>query len=145
MPHFHQWTRREFGRMALAGAPFAALTASLAAQERRGRPNSVVHGVSIGVISSSFIGLAASEIIPAMIRLGISQAALQPNHTEALAGAPIPAPAATAPAAAQALSGDGLLPRCASLTMVVTPPLSGAGGGRGGRGAPAPEQKAAQE
>ena len=145
MPHFHQWTRREFGRMALAGAPFAALTASLAAQERRGRPNSVVHGVSIGVISSSFIGLAASEIIPAMVRLGLSEVELQPNHAEALAGAPIPAPAATAPAAAQALNGDGLLPRCANLTMVVTPPLSGAGGGRGGRGAPTPEQQAAQE
>ena len=129
--------------MALVSAPFAALRAPLAAQKRTGRPNSVVHGVSIGVISSSFIGLAASEIIPAMLKLGLSEVELQPNHAEALAGAPVPAPPSAA--AAPALNGDGLLPRCANLTMVVTPPLSSVGGGRGGRGAPTPEQQAAQE
>jgi sugar phosphate isomerase/epimerase len=142
MRHSHRWTRREFTRTAFAGSALSVLSARLGAQERRRRPNSVVDGVSIGVISSSFIGLAASEIIPAMLKLGLSEVELQPNHAEALAGAPIPAPAATAP---PALNADGLLPRCANLAMVVTPPLSSAGGGRGGRGAATPEQQAAQE
>jgi sugar phosphate isomerase/epimerase len=138
------WTRRQFGRMALAGPPLAALTASLAAQGGR-RPNSIVEGVRIGVISSSFIGLAASEIIPAMLKVGLSEVELQPNHAEALAGAPVTSPARAATSPAQTLNADGLLPRCANLSMVITPPLSSAGGARGGRGGATPEQQAAQE
>lgn len=143
MPGHHAWTRREFGRLALAGPPLAALTASLAAQERRRRPNSVIAGVHIGVISSSFVGVAASEIIPAMVKLGLSEVELQPNHAEALAGAPA-APLPPAPASPATLNENGLLPRCANLPMLVTPPLSSSGA-RGGRGAPTPEQQAAQE
>jgi sugar phosphate isomerase/epimerase len=140
------WTRREFGRVALAGLPFAALTASIGAQTPRRRPNSVVEGVQIGVISSSFVGLAASEIIPAMLKLGLSEIELQPNHAEALAGAPLPGPTAGAASVTpQTLNADGLLPRCAGRPMVITPPLSSANGARGGRGTPTPEQQAAQE
>ena len=139
------WTRREFGRMALAGPPLAALTASLAAQEGRRRPNSIVEGVRIGVISSSFVGLAASEIIPAMLKIGLSEVELQPNHAEALAGAPVTGPALVAGSAAPTLNADSLLPRCANLSMVVTPPISGGGGARGGRGGATPAQQAAQE
>ena len=144
MPRSERWTRREFGKAALAGLPIAAFAGSVAAQEPRRRPNSVVEGVRIGVISSSFVGLAASEIIPAMLKLGLSEVELQPNHAEALAGAPIAVVAATA-APAPTLNSEGLLPRCANLQMVVTPPLSSAGAARGGRGAITPEQQAAQE
>jgi sugar phosphate isomerase/epimerase len=139
------WTRREFGRTALASLPLAAFTASLSAQERRRRPNSIVEGVQIGVISSSFVGLPAAEIIPAMLKLGLSEVELQPNHAEALAGAPLAGTAAAAPSSSPTLNSEGLLPRCANLPMVVTPPLSSAGGARGGRGAISPEQQAAQE
>jgi sugar phosphate isomerase/epimerase len=145
MPHSERWTRREFGRAALAGLPLAAFAESVAAQKPRRRPKSVVEGVRIGVISSSFVGLAASEIIPAMLKLGLSEVELQPNHAEALAGAPLVGAGAAAPSSAAMLSAEGLLPRCANLSMVVTPPLSSAGGARGGRGAATPEQQAAQE
>ena len=138
------WTRREFGRTALATFPLAALTASLNAQESRRRPSSVIEGVHIGVISSSFVGLAAAEIIPAMLKLGLSEVELQPNHAEALAGAPITA-GAVAPPSSPTLNSEGLLPRCANLPMVVNPPLSSAAGARGGRGATTPEQQTAQE
>jgi sugar phosphate isomerase/epimerase len=140
------WTRREFGRVALAGFPLAALTASLAAQQRRPRPNSIVEGVRIGVISSSFVGLSALEIIPAMLKLGLSEVELQPNHAEALAGAPIAPPNAPATGPAPlSLNADGVLPRCANLPLVITPPPSGVGAARGGRAGPSPEQQAAQE
>lgn len=145
MPLQQAWTRREFGRLALAGPPLAALSASLAAQERRRRPNSVIAGVHIGVISSSFVGVTASEIIPAMVKLGLSEVELQPNHAEALAGAPAAAaPVPSAQTSPPALNENGLLPRCANLPIVVTPPLSSSGA-RGGRGALTPEQQAAQE
>lgn len=144
MPLSGRWTRREFGKAALAGLPLAVFAESGAAQEKRRRPNSIVAGVRIGVISSSFVGLAASEIIPAMLKLGLSEVELQPNHAEALAGAPINAPPPTT-SSASALNAEGLLARCANLPMVVTPPLSTAAGARGGRGAATPEQQAAQE
>ena len=139
-------TRREFGRVTLGALPLATLAATLQAQTRGRKPNSRIGGVQIGVITSSFGALPAPQIIPALLSLGINEVELQPNHAEALAGAPLPAPNANVPAPTTAtLNADGLLPRCANQQMVVTPPLSSANTGRGGRGAAAPEQEAAQE
>src|SRR5205814_4278620 len=124
------------GRMALGGTALAALSASALAQSARRKPISRIAGVQVGVITSSFAALAASEIIPAMLKLGLSEVELQPNHAEAIAGAPMPPPNAnTAASAPQSLTADGLLPRCANQQMVVTPPLSSTNTGRGGRGA----------
>ena len=140
------WTRRDFGRLALAAPALAAFSVSARAQTARRKPNSRIAGVQIGAISSSFVGLQASEIIPAMLKLGLSEIELQPNHAEALAGAPLFPPNANAAATGvQALNADGLLARCANLPMVVTPPLSSANSGRGGRGAQTPEQQEAQQ
>lgn len=73
-------TRREFGQITLAGLPLA-----LAFQ----KPDSKVKGVQIGVQSYSFRALAsADEIIPAMVKIGLSSVELMSNHAEALAGAP---------------------------------------------------------
>ena len=50
--------------------------------------NSKFRGVQIGAISYSFRSIPATEIIPAMVKLGLSEAELMSNHCEALAGAP---------------------------------------------------------
>jgi len=138
------WTRRDFARLALGGTALAAFSGSAFAQRVR-KPNSRIGGVQIGVISSSFVGLQASEIIPAMLKLGLSEVELQPNHAEALAGAPMPpANPNTVASVPLSLNGDGLLPRCANQAMIVTPPLSSANTGRGGRGATPAQQEAQQ-
>src|SRR5215469_9135806 len=73
------YSRRDFGKIALAALP---ATAALAA------PNSKIEGVQIGAISYSFRDLPAAEIIPAMVKIGLSEVELMSNHAEALAGAP---------------------------------------------------------
>ena len=50
--------------------------------------NSRFRGVQIGAISYSFRSIPANEIIPAMVKLGLSEVELMSNHCEALAGAP---------------------------------------------------------
>jgi sugar phosphate isomerase/epimerase len=65
--------------MMLAGLPL-----SLVLQ----RINSKFRGVQIGAITYSFRSMPANEIIPAMVKLGLSEAELMSNHCEALAGAP---------------------------------------------------------
>lgn len=72
-----RYTRRDFGRLTLAAIPAAAAT-----------PNSTVDGVQIGVISYSFRDLPATEIIPSMVKIGLSEVELMSNHAEGLAGAP---------------------------------------------------------
>ena len=64
--------------MALAAIPAAAL----------GAPNSKIDGVQIGVISYSFRDLPPAQIIPSMLKIGLSEVELMSNHAEALAGAP---------------------------------------------------------
>jgi sugar phosphate isomerase/epimerase len=79
-----------------------------------------------------------------MLDVGLSHIELVSGHAEALAGAPTAANAGRGePAVPAALNAEGLLPRCASLPMVVNPAPSTAGGR--GRGEPTPEQQAAQQ
>jgi len=73
------YSRREFGKMMLAGLPLSMALAQI---------NSKFRGVQIGAITYSFRSMPASEIIPAMVKLGLSEAELMSNHCEALAGAP---------------------------------------------------------
>ncbi len=83
------FNRRDFGRIALAGAPaLAGLTlprfagAATAASSKYG-------GVQIGLITYSFRqGVAKSDIIPNMVKLGISSVELMSGDCEAIAGAP---------------------------------------------------------
>ena len=78
------YTRRYFGRMALASAPLAGAL-------RAAKINSTIYGVRIGAITYSFNSIAntdPSAIIPAYVEIGIGEAELMSNHCEALAGAP---------------------------------------------------------
>jgi len=73
------YSRRDFGKIALAGLPMAAALAA---------PNSKIDGVQIGAISYSFRDLPVTEIVPDMVKIGLSEVELMSNHAEALAGAP---------------------------------------------------------
>ncbi len=91
-------SRRDFGKIAVAAVP-----ATLAAQGGRGRalpkPNSKFAGVQVGVITYSFMGVQAIDMIPTIVKLGISEVELMSNHAEALVGAPTAAGRGGAPAA----------------------------------------------
>ena len=79
------YSRRDFGRLALAGLPV-----SLAAvQTPPKRLDSTINGVQIGVQSFSFRRLPGpDEIIEAMVQIGLGSVELMSNHAEAGAGAP---------------------------------------------------------
>jgi sugar phosphate isomerase/epimerase len=72
-------TRRDFGRIALAAMPLARAFAAI---------NSKFKGVQIGAITYSFGQMPATQIIPALVDIGIGEVELMSNHCEALAGAP---------------------------------------------------------
>lgn len=96
------YTRRQFGRMTLAGVPAmafgAAATVGLPATARAAAIDSRIRGVQIGAITYSFRALGdAKAIVNAMVSIGLGQVELMSNHAEALAGAP------TGPANAEAL------------------------------------------
>src|SRR5690349_1259381 len=88
------YSRRDFGKLALAALPAAASATAI---------NSRIDGVQIGVISYSFRDLPVSQIIPAMMKIGLGEVELMFNHAEALAGAP-PAGARGDDAARRALN-----------------------------------------
>ena len=74
------FTRRDFGKIALASVPLARGFAAI---------NSKFHGVQIGAITYSFRSMPDAEaVIKAMVEIGLGEAELMSNHCEALAGAP---------------------------------------------------------
>jgi sugar phosphate isomerase/epimerase len=74
------FSRRDFGRIALAGLPLSLMEAA----------NSKINGVQIGAITYSFRSINdPEEIIKAMAQIGLTEAELMSNHSEALAGAPV--------------------------------------------------------
>ena len=80
------YTRRDFGKIALAAFPMARLMA---------QPNSDFGGVRIGIIAPySFRRTAnsAEEILENLVKLGISSVELQNTPVEAFAGAPASGP-----------------------------------------------------
>ena len=85
-----RYSRRDFGKLALAGLPAAALwrrngVAPLRAAEKI---NSTINGVRIGAITYSFRSMPADTIIPAYVKIGLGEMELMSNHAEALAGMP---------------------------------------------------------
>ena len=73
-------TRRDFGKIALSTVPAAMFAAG---------PNSKIKGVQIGAITYSFRqGVPKAEIIPALVKIGLSEVELMSGDCEALAGAP---------------------------------------------------------
>jgi sugar phosphate isomerase/epimerase len=84
----HEYTRREFGRIALS------VPASLGVLCPSARAGSVIDsrigGVQIGAITYSFRDLPdARAIVKAFVALGIGEAELMSDHAEELAGAPV--------------------------------------------------------
>lgn len=74
------YSRREFGKITLAGLPLSLMLGA--------EINSKFKGVQIGAITYSFRSIPANEIIPAMVKIGLGEVELMSNHCEALAGAP---------------------------------------------------------
>jgi sugar phosphate isomerase/epimerase len=85
-----KYSRRDFGKLALAGLPAAALWRTLgdAGVLAASRINSKINGVQIGAITYSFRSMPADEIIPAYVKIGLGEMELMSNHAESLAGIP---------------------------------------------------------
>jgi sugar phosphate isomerase/epimerase len=84
-------TRRDLAKSALASLPAAAVLCG--PRRAFAAPNSKIKGVQIGAITYSFRqGVPKHEIIPDMVKIGLSEVELMSGDAEALAGAP-PAPA----------------------------------------------------
>ena len=81
-------TRREFGRIALAGVPGSLLFGGLTLEARQ-KIQSRIKNVDLGAITYSFRGITnPDEIIKAYVTLGLGCMELMSNHAEALAGMP---------------------------------------------------------
>ncbi len=79
-----QYTRRDWGKMALAAVPLSAVRGAAYIDSK-------FYGVQIGAITYSFNSIAnpdAEAIIRAYAEIGLGEAELMSNHCEALAGAP---------------------------------------------------------
>ena len=110
-----QYTRREFGQLAVGALPAAAMMTSADGWAQTRKPNSVIDGVKIGTITYSYRSMpdqGAEATLRYIVDSGISQIELMGGPAESFAGIPA--------------SGGG-----------------GGRGGRGGQ-PPTPEQQAAQ-
>src|SRR5689334_18953606 len=88
------YTRREFGKLALAGLPAAAVlgrTESLFGALAQAKPNSVFNGVQIGTITYSYRSMpdqSAEATLKYVLDSGISAIELMGGPVESFAGAP---------------------------------------------------------
>src|SRR3954453_2064413 len=83
------YSRRDFGKLALAGLP---MTLALRNLDAFAAINSKFNGVQIGAITYSFRTIpSADDIIKAYVTIGLGEMELMSNHAEMLAGAPVPA------------------------------------------------------
>jgi sugar phosphate isomerase/epimerase len=162
------YSRREFGKLALAGIPAAAVLGraeSLFGAFAQAKPNSLINGVQIGTITYSFRSMpdqSAEATLKYIVDSGISAIELMGGPVESFAGAPTsgrgggpgrgpggpggrgpggpPAPAADIPPGARTGSWNGV-------TCVIQPEGGARGGGgggrRGGNSDMTPEQQAA--
>ena len=80
-------TRRDFARLALAGAP-ASLLLARQPLSAFAKMDTRIHGVLIGAITYSFRSMNAADIIKAFTDIGLGEMELMSNHAEQLAGAP---------------------------------------------------------
>ena len=151
------YTRREFGKIALASAALPLAPWKLMAAAG---PNSTFGGVQIGAITYSFRSLpsSAEETLKYCLDCGISGIELMSNVAEGYAGAPNqgrgggpggPAPGAGARGAGgppPAGAGAAGAPPPGAAAAGGPPPGAGAPGGQGrGRAALTPEQQAERQ
>ena len=120
------YTRREFGKLALAGLPAAAVlghSESLFGAFAQAKPNSVFNGVQIGTITYSYRSMqdqSAEATLKYILDSGISAIELMGGPAESFAGAP------------SSGRGGGAAP-------------DAAGSRRGGRGSVGPSERRAGE
>src|SRR6476660_7892669 len=87
-------TRREFGKLALAGLPAAALlgrTETIFGAFAQAKPNSLINGVQIGTITYSYRSMpdqTAEATLKYIVDSGISAIELMGGPVESFAGAP---------------------------------------------------------
>jgi sugar phosphate isomerase/epimerase len=121
------YSRRDFGKLALAGLP---MTLALADLDAFAAVNSKINGVQIGAITYSFRSMPNPEdIIKAYETIGLSEMELMSNHAEMLAGAPIARPAA---------AGRGRGPAAPPAPPAAPAPPAGGAAASGARPAAAP-------
>jgi sugar phosphate isomerase/epimerase len=150
-------SRRDFARLALAGAPAVSLLArGGAAWAWQGKPNSVWGGVPFGIFAPYRFGPEASDldgVLKALVNFGVSQTELSNAVVERYAGAPqaagraggagaAPPPAAAAAPATAAAPAASPAPGAIPCVNGVPAPAQRGAGGAGGR-AQSPEQQAA--
>src|SRR3954471_16207530 len=88
------YTRREFGKLALASLPAAAILArgdSIFGALAQAKPNSLIDGVQIGTITYSFRSMpdqSAEATLKYIVDSGISAIELMGGPVESFAGAP---------------------------------------------------------
>src|SRR4051794_37112372 len=87
VPRMTDLSRRDFGKLALAGLP-AAWALKNAPVSAWDKINSRIHGVQVGAITYSFRALPVEDVLKAYTTIGIGEMELMSNHAEALAGAP---------------------------------------------------------
>jgi sugar phosphate isomerase/epimerase len=141
------YTRRDFGKLTLAGLPMALAVQDLHAFAA---VDSKIKGVQIGAITYSFRSFPnPADIITAYETIGLSEMELMANHAEMLAGAPIPppaaggrgrgatapppppaAPVAPAPPAPGAAGSSAQPPAAPETPAAAAPPAGRRGGGR---------------
>jgi sugar phosphate isomerase/epimerase len=155
-------TRREFGKLVLAGVPGVTMIGSESLfAVAQAKPNSRIEGVQIGTITYSYRSLldqSAEATLKYILDSGISGIELMGGPVESYAGAPTSergggggrgagrgrgaataseAPAADAPVPTGSWNGQ---------PCVIPTAGGGGGGGRGrGRGEATPEERAAQQ
>ena len=160
------YTRREFGKLALAGLPAAAVlarTEGIFGAFAQAKPNSLINGVQIGTITYSYRNMpdqSAEATLKYLVDSGISAIELMGGPVESFAGAPTSGrgggpggggraagggrrgeAAADAPAPQFNSSWNGQPCNAAPRGDA---PAQARGGGGGGRGQQTPEQQAAQ-
>lgn len=141
-----QLTRRDFGKLALAGLPLSLAFANV---------DSKFKGVQIGSITYSFRSMPNPEdILKAYVTIGLGEMELMSGDAEKLAGAPIPmtgrgggrGPGGPPPAGPPAAPPAGAPP--AGPPAATAPPAEGAPAAArqgGGRRAMTPEEQAAAD
>jgi hypothetical protein len=87
------YTRREFGKLALAGLPAATVlrSADVFGAFMQTKPNSIINGVQIGTITYSYRSMAdqsAEATLKYVLDSGISGIELMGGPVESFAGAP---------------------------------------------------------
>ncbi|HUR33686.1 MAG TPA: sugar phosphate isomerase/epimerase [Vicinamibacterales bacterium] len=167
------YSRREFGRLTLAGVPAVALagrSGSMLEALVQSKPNSLINGVQIGAITYSFRSMpdqSAEATLKYVVDSGISAIELMGGPVESFAGAPAAAGrggggGGRGPAAPGGRGGEPPSPAGPPPAMAAGPQPAGqwngqtcaagrgapgaapGGGGGRGRGETTPEQQAAQ-